>query len=264
MSFADIAKMTDKSAEMLGFSEQERNRIMNSMQSISLPDLKESGDLNRQLNSLMHKETNLKCHAATLIEYLKVKRIQRGLRVPMSPILCKDDPVYKKEWYMILNKCSMDLMTLTVRHLQQAIQQVQQQIGFTEKELKQAAGDLENEMSALRAEIAQYEQELMQTKIRKFKRDTQDYANDLVYAWKFQRRDHRGDRGRFENSRRRQPHGASPTSSVSGEVSSQSDVHFLSSTPTTSVEPGGSGGARGGRGTVYQKIRSSQRRQTKR
>ncbi|XP_041417807.1 uncharacterized protein LOC121393411 [Xenopus laevis] len=256
MSFADIAKTTDKIAEVLSFSEQDRNQIVNDIKSFSLPDLASPGDVNRQLNSLMRRECNLKCHATALVEYLKVKRIPRGLRVPLAPILCKNDSVYKKEWNMILNRCSLDLMALTIRHLQTALQQVQQQITLTEQELRKNHREMESTLSEIRAEIAQYERELMLNKIRKFKRDTDDYASEQVYTWKTYRREQRNKR----QAERRPGRTISDVSSSSGSSNSQAAGDFLSSTPAPNENIGRSegGGSRGK--AALPRIRMSQRK----
>ncbi|CAH2315507.1 Hypothetical predicted protein, partial [Pelobates cultripes] len=50
----------------------------------------------------------------TLVEYLRVKRIPRGMRLGIKPSFCQHKPKFEENWHKILNKCSLDLIALTI------------------------------------------------------------------------------------------------------------------------------------------------------
>lgn len=128
---------------------------------------------------------NLTLHASTLTEYLKTQRIPRGLRCSLTPILLKEDIEYRNKWYALCNRHSLDLMLLTVKHLQAAINKIQEEIVTIEEDIKSTAtiAEFNKAHEDIKANIEKMRQQLMQNKIKKFERDTKDYLLNKVYTW---------------------------------------------------------------------------------
>eukprot|EP00079_Xenopus_tropicalis_P039349 XP_017953120.1 PREDICTED: uncharacterized protein LOC108648909 [Xenopus tropicalis] len=141
MSFADIAATTDQRAEIFSFTEAERKRILSATQSLPISAATTDRDTFRKLDQLRRRETAWALHSASLAEYIKAQRIPRGLRVSLRPALFKEDQEFVAKWNGILNKCSLDLMTLTVQQLQSGLKEVRQQVHILEEPLKSGGGE---------------------------------------------------------------------------------------------------------------------------
>lgn len=61
-------------------------------------------------------------HCTTLAEYFRLNRNPRGLRSHLQPTLLKENYDFCQRFESILNKCSLDLMVLTIEFLQKSIQ----------------------------------------------------------------------------------------------------------------------------------------------
>ncbi|CAJ0933463.1 unnamed protein product [Ranitomeya imitator] len=137
-------------------------------------------DLERELRSLV----NLELHCATLTEYLRVQRIPRGLRVPLRPTLFRDSPEFCVKFEHILNKCSLDLITLTVEHLQRALSNNSEKIKSIEAQLS-TTGTPE-ELTSLKTEIQdrinRHKRDIETIKRNKFARDAEDYRNNRAHV----------------------------------------------------------------------------------
>lgn len=188
-AFETISTLTDKKAETFTFSEVERQDILQKAGNAGLlwNDIgKPTGtNLAKNLEQLRKRELSLNLHASTLMEYMKVQRIPRGLRSPLIPILLKDDTAYCERWQAICNQYSFDLMLLTIKHLHLAIDNVQQEVFKAEQELKKGTSPEEyNELhEALKINIKKMREQILQNKIRKYERDTKDYKFNRVYTW---------------------------------------------------------------------------------
>ncbi|CAJ0915856.1 unnamed protein product [Ranitomeya imitator] len=90
---------------------------------------------NRDLERESRRAINLEIHIITLAEYLRVQRIPRGLRVPLQPTFFREDKEYCTKFEHILNKCSADLMTLTLSYLQKNLDTVNAQVNAIESQL---------------------------------------------------------------------------------------------------------------------------------
>ncbi|XP_077122100.1 uncharacterized protein LOC143776524 [Ranitomeya variabilis] len=138
-------------------------------------------DLERELRHF----TNIELHCATHTEYLRVKRIPRGLRVPLRPTLFRDSPEYCITYEQILNKCSFDIITLTIEHLQKAITTSTEHIKTIEAQLS-SSGTLE-ELRTLKEQITKniekHRPETEDRKRIKFNRDAEDYESNQIYKW---------------------------------------------------------------------------------
>ncbi|CAJ0953951.1 unnamed protein product [Ranitomeya imitator] len=90
----------------------------------------------RDFEKDLKRFTALDLHSITLAEYHRVQRIPRGLRVPLRPTLFQDNTEYCGKFESILNKCSMDLIILTIDFLQKEITELKKKISSTEQQLK--------------------------------------------------------------------------------------------------------------------------------
>ncbi|XP_072009039.1 uncharacterized protein [Engystomops pustulosus] len=128
---------------------------------------------------------NYQLHCATLTEYLKVQRIPRGLRVALRPTIFKDNKDFCNTFQQILNKCSFDLITLTVEYLQKEITKTEENISMIENQLTSTLTT--EEIKTLKGKTTQqlerFRKESEKKKRDKFIRDTQDYLLERVYRW---------------------------------------------------------------------------------
>lgn len=126
------------------------------------------------LKKLQEKETRLFLHAVTLSDYLRSKRIPRGLRMNKYPMLSKDND----RWCEILNKCSFDLMALT-------IQEVSARAKVREKIISQRHLQIPyNYLMIWKTIKKELAKEIMVFKKKKFERHLADYQRGTVYKWR--------------------------------------------------------------------------------
>lgn len=188
MSFESIAATSDRSSDVYRLSEEDRDLILTQIATsdLKLP-LQSASTTNRyqQLESLRRKELTLTLHASTLAEYVRVKRIPRGLRTHLTPNLLTDKSIFTSRWYGLCNQLSFDLMLLSIKHLQEEIDVCKDDIRILEKEIRDNDPPSKVEASLLNIDEAmgRLRESIMKVKLHKFARDTKDYANDEVYTW---------------------------------------------------------------------------------
>ncbi|XP_069600009.1 uncharacterized protein [Ranitomeya imitator] len=141
---------------------------------------------NRDLERESRRAVNLELHIITIAEYLRVQRIPRGLRVPLQPTFFREDKDYCTKFEHILNKCSADLMTLTLSYLQKNLETVNAQINAIESQLTSTLPQEEfQELKTKNLELLRsHRLELEKRKRSKFLRDTEDYLQNRVYQWR--------------------------------------------------------------------------------
>ncbi|CAJ0952547.1 unnamed protein product [Ranitomeya imitator] len=129
---------------------------------------------------------NLELHCATIAEYLKAERIPQGLRVALRPTIFKENDDFCKKFEQILNKCSFDLMTLTLDTLQKSITSVREKVQSTEIQLSTSmtSDGFQSFKTKLTSTLSQHRQDSEQKKRLKFLRNAEDYRNNRVYRWK--------------------------------------------------------------------------------
>lgn len=218
MSFQDIGKLTENRANTLAFSEEDINKILLQFSNeSSFLEVDSNIDLKRKFEYLLKRQTNSRLHATTLAEYLKVRRIPRGLRILLKPTLCKDSEDFISKWRMILNKCSLDLIALTIQELQRTLVDIEKEIDTTKVSLESSMNGEEwsNTVKELELSLNKHREEIEQVKIRKFRRDTQDYKLNIVYTW-YENLDP-SNRRRFQTRQ----FGASGSSSDPGSLSDE-------------------------------------------
>ncbi|OCT87325.1 hypothetical protein XELAEV_18021023mg [Xenopus laevis] len=186
MSFHDISQTTTRCATPFGFSEEERRKILETVQTASIltSNQPEQRNLQKYFEATSRKEVNLTLHLSTLTEYIKSSRIPRGLRISLEPILCKNNKGFR-------DKCSLDLMTLTIQALQSEIQTTSQEIHKIKSEIKTTLSReaFSEYLNKVQIDLEKFGENTIQKKLQKFKRDTLDYGLDQVYTWALHRRE---------------------------------------------------------------------------
>ncbi|XP_075188198.1 uncharacterized protein LOC142260821 [Anomaloglossus baeobatrachus] len=189
----------------------------------------------RDYEKELRKQTALELHCGTLAEYHKAQRIPRGLRVQLRPTVFSDNPEYCTKYESILNKCSMDIIVLTIEYLQKEITELTPKIHSIEDQLSNTLSTTEWDKLKLKTKetIAGFQKTLQDRKRLKFIRDQEDYARHRVYRWRFMD---------FNSTRRPNYNRYSASSSSDSESYSSNSSRFLD----TRQHPGGrQGGVRG-------------------
>ncbi|XP_075706606.1 uncharacterized protein LOC142741097 [Rhinoderma darwinii] len=139
----------------------------------------------RDYEKELRKFTSHDLHCVTLAEYHRLGRIPRGLRSHLRPTLFSEDRQYCDQFQKILNKCSLDLIILTVEYLQKSIKESTEKIKNLEIQLSSSLSSSEWESLKNRTDnaIKEYTKEVELRKREKFQRDANDYLNNSVYRW---------------------------------------------------------------------------------
>ncbi|OCT98604.1 hypothetical protein XELAEV_18010839mg [Xenopus laevis] len=179
-------------ASTFAYSEADIQRILCEIEEGDIPQSGTTlnGDIKRELLSLQKKEISYNLHVISLAQYARSKRIPRGLCQDIKPNLCADDPLLIQRWQEICNKCSLDLIILTVERLQARLQTVRQRIVelkeliMRDKGAELAAAIFQDHEEQLR----RHTENVAECKKAKFQRDAQDYRLNQVYTWREVRR----------------------------------------------------------------------------
>lgn len=221
--YADISKLTENFAQMRTYSDADIESILFPRTALNegLLATTTMSDIQRKLNQASFKRSRYILHGTTLSEYVRAKRIPRGLRIQKPPTLGRQDPEFCQQWCQILNKASLDLTVLIIQHTQKQLASIDTEINAHTAQLQSmmTPEDLTKLKEEIKVSTDKYEQELNKTKLAKFRRDTLDYKNDNVYPWL---------KGPTDDTLRR-PHSAgAPTSeSSASDLPSDSDGDFL-------------------------------------
>ncbi|XP_077145708.1 uncharacterized protein LOC143807726 isoform X1 [Ranitomeya variabilis] len=158
------------------------SRVASSSHFLQIP----TGDLKtRDYEQASKRFISLDLHNATLAEYYKVQRIPRGLRSHLRPALFLDQPDYCNKFDAILNKCSMDLILLTLEFLHTAVTEAKQKVEIIEQQLVNTSTleDWQTIKSKVDKNLAEFKTKLESKKRRKFFKDSEDYISGQVYRW---------------------------------------------------------------------------------
>ncbi|KAM4044669.1 uncharacterized protein ACNLHF_008567 [Anomaloglossus baeobatrachus] len=133
----------------------------------------------------LKRNAALELHSVTLAEYHRAQRIPRGLRVSLRPTLFSENPDYCKSFEAILNKCSFDIILLTIDYLQKELDTVDTNIKGIEDQLAQTlnATALEELKTKYSTTVTEFSASLQIRKRDKFLRDQEDYNKKRVYKW---------------------------------------------------------------------------------
>lgn len=186
MSFSDINTLTQRQADTLAFTQTEIDSLLTQFTRTDSPLLTDQISTKKQYEGLSRKQTQYLLHSDTLIEYLRAKRIPRGLRLSLRPTFCLGNKEFVNNWFKILNKCSLDLIALTIQGLQTELDNIKQSLDQTQKKLQENSTkeDFDSFLEQCRATIDKYRQDTLQFKLKKFRRDALDYEEDRVYTWR--------------------------------------------------------------------------------
>ncbi|CAJ0919243.1 unnamed protein product [Ranitomeya imitator] len=124
-------------------------------------------------------------HCATLGEYHRQGKIPRGLRCNLRPTLFSENEKYCATFQKILNKCSFDIILLTIEYLQEAITTTEEKIESIETQLTSTLSS--TEFTTLKGKVDSiltiHQKTLEERKRTKFQRDIEDYLTNNVYKW---------------------------------------------------------------------------------
>ncbi|CAJ0965266.1 unnamed protein product, partial [Ranitomeya imitator] len=139
----------------------------------------------REFERDLKRHVSLDLHSITLAEYHKVQRIPRGLRVSLRPTLFHDNTDFCANFEAILNKCSMDLIVLTIDFLQKEITELSTRITTTEQQLSNTLSteDFKTLKTKLDNTTSELRKNLQIKKRNTFLRNTEDYKNNQAYRW---------------------------------------------------------------------------------
>lgn len=153
---------------------------------ITPPDL-DSIALTRKLGKLLDTENRLYLHAVSLSDHIRAKMIPRGLRITKKPFLGLENKEFCDRWCEILNKCSLDLMALTISELSTDLNSVRDQVADAKKEISEKIQDkerFEKLMEDCDKHKKTLEEELKSFKRQKFEQVRADYEGGTVYRWR--------------------------------------------------------------------------------
>ncbi|OCT97821.1 hypothetical protein XELAEV_18010053mg [Xenopus laevis] len=77
--------------------------------------------MRKQFESLQKWQVDLELHGLTLAEYHRKQWIPHGLRVSLSPTLFANNEDYCMRFAHIINKCSADIMVLTLEFIKKSL-----------------------------------------------------------------------------------------------------------------------------------------------
>ncbi|XP_044132110.1 uncharacterized protein LOC122924765 [Bufo gargarizans] len=184
-------------------------------------------------------------HCSTLTEYYKNKWIPRGLRSHLRPTLFSEKKEFCERFESILNKCSLDLILLTIEELQTSIGKLALQIKTTEDQLTSTTPEEEitKTKERINKQLQEYQKYAEQGKRQKFVRGAEDYKLERVYRWK-------GNQQQQYYRGYRHPH-YSGSSASDSDRSGHHEPRFLGNAPRRGKSrrggPGGAGGNQEGR-----------------
>lgn len=141
--------------------------------------------LSHKLEKSIQRLITMELHEVTLVEYFKLQFIPRGLRVRLVPTLFVQDTDFYMKFAQIINKCSFDIMILTVQFLQKERLSPAKQILEIETQLDAALGqdELIKTKKTCMKKLESFMKNVETRKRAKVERDQEDYTHDRVYNW---------------------------------------------------------------------------------
>lgn len=174
--------LTQNCAETFEFTTEDAQRIL--LPATGLDSMELSEDIKLKLERLHLKHTRLVMHGSTLSEYWRNKKIPRGLRIQKAPTIGKTNENFVKRWGEILNKCSLDLMLLIIEHVSTEASALKVEIDAQEKLLKDKYNTMYPDIDrTIMDSVGKYKEQLLSIKLKKYKRDVEDYQRNEIYHW---------------------------------------------------------------------------------
>ncbi|OCT77041.1 hypothetical protein XELAEV_18032244mg [Xenopus laevis] len=139
----------------------------------------------QDLEKIKRKQIAYELHAQTLGEYVKCKRIPRGLRSHLRPSMFTNNAQFCQKWEAILNKCSLDLMVAIIEEIQKELPRVIHSSEEVETKLRNHASPavVAEGKKKLTDHLQSFRTEVQTRKRNKFQRDAADYEDGVVYKW---------------------------------------------------------------------------------
>lgn len=137
-----------------------------------------------KLESLTMKETKLWWDCTTLQSNADKAMIPSGLR--MKKFLSFTYPeTFKQQWENVLTQCSHKLIKLIITHEQETLTQIQMDISTLQAtaDIHATSEEYKKRHAARLKHISKLEDQITDTKKRKFARDATDYQRGEVYTW---------------------------------------------------------------------------------
>ncbi|KAM4031977.1 uncharacterized protein ACNLHF_019374 [Anomaloglossus baeobatrachus] len=97
-----------------------------------------------------------------------------------------ENATYCEKYESILNKCSMDLILLTIEYLDKEIEDISANITTIEHQFQNTLSSTEynNLKAKTESTISEFRKTLQTRKRTKFQRDQEDYQKNQVYTWR--------------------------------------------------------------------------------
>ncbi|OCT89753.1 hypothetical protein XELAEV_18018372mg [Xenopus laevis] len=184
----------------------------------------------KELEKIKRKQIAYELHAQTLGEYVKIKRIPRGLRSNLRPTMFSKNEQFCQKWEAILNKCSIDLMVAIIEETHKELPKVLQNVTEVETKLRNHASPamLAEGKSKLTTHLQDFRMEVQARKRHKFQRDAADYEEGNVYRWETQRKDHGSGMRRYPQGPHSKPlEPRKPRASSAASDSQDTSLSFL-------------------------------------
>lgn len=199
-TFETINASTSARSETLSYTDEQGANIIvphSLFKDVFKPSEPDILPLIRELEDLKKSESRFLWHSITLSEYWCAKRIPRGLRISKIPSFGLDDKSFMHKWELILNKCSLDLMLLIIEKTKSEQAKLKTEVKRIEDELKSkvSAETFAESTERISTALTGFVKDLQMYKMKKYERDTRDYADGAVYEWQ-------GNRKRFLKSNR--------------------------------------------------------------
>ncbi|KAJ1132099.1 hypothetical protein NDU88_010429 [Pleurodeles waltl] len=140
-----------------------------------------------KLETLKKREKLFLWHSFFLSEYYKTKTIPRGFRVLQSGVEhLQALPEINKQLCAVTNKCSFDLMLLTLERAIKEAEKLASLIALLEEALEKLVSPdhCAQIKRNIEAKVSTFEDNLTDTLKKKYQRDVGDYLANKVYSWK--------------------------------------------------------------------------------
>ena len=263
-SFKSISELTKPCSKTLSFSQKDGESIAKAYMQFDemalLPETEISIEaLYKSLEEAKRIEIRSHLNSVTLSNYWHNSRIPAGLRLDKAPTGGLDDPVFLDQWEQVLSKCSMDLMLLLIQRSNTERELAAADISRIQTEIttNRAGPDVVSQLDKIEKAVKAYQQDLMQFKLKKYRKHTMDYARGSIYNWNPRPRRQPAARSGSRTRWSRRGFTDSEAESSDGAPSDRED-YPSTSTETTHLqvptpfpdERGVGRGGRGGRGKV--------------
>lgn len=208
-------------------------------------------DIKRNFEYESKRKITLELHLVTLCEYYKEKRIPRGMRAQLKPIMFATNPEFLSRFEAVSTKYALDVLLMNMDFLQGELAASKKRVLELDTALSQILPleDYIQHIEKLNGYLAKFRTETEDTKKRNWQRDLQDYSTGKIYGWNNQM-----DNLNNRKFRKRRETGNNEFSNKSGEVflGARMDNHPNAANRQEEAGEGGTGATRTRRQTRMQ------------